>query len=212
MYHATLFLAWCCFLACTVCPGAVCSPQHLCLLMPTPHLLSCPPLSPPILTYSPRPQPTCPFLQTCIALNQHLLSSHHPPSTALEPDPTPRPGSLHLSARPFPATPPPQLPPTTTTLRRPFPLLLTSHCLCRLCWSLTTHTSSWDLVQCINALSSLQGGKWLPALLSKMDRAIHDQPHNRSHYAAAWDLIKLALLQNVADDSAQAVCQVWSPS
>ena len=81
---------------------------------------------------------------------------------------------------------------------------------CRLCWSLTNYTSSWEFVQCIQALSSLQGDKWLPGLLSRMDSAIHAPPHNRSHYAAAWDHIKIVLLQDVPDASARAVRQVWA--
>lgn len=67
------------------------------------------------------------------------------------------------------------------------------------------------MVQCITTLSGRSAGTWLPNLLSRMDRAMHAEPHSsRSYYVAAWDQIKLAMLQDVQDVSAQAVCQVWS--
>ena len=37
---------------------------------------------------------------------------------------------------------------------------------------------------------------------------MHAQPHNRTSYAAAIDLIKLYLLQDQSDPTAQAVRQV----
>ena len=80
----------------------------------------------------------------------------------------------------------------------------------RLFWSLVNHISTWDVIQSIKSLATLQGGTWLAELLSKVDHAMHAQPHNRSHFAAALDLVKLALLQDVTDPTAQAVRQVYS--
>ena len=84
--------------------------------------------------------------------------------------------------------------------------------ICRLCWSLLNGNSSWDIKQNIHSLATLQGGAWLGQLLSKLDHAMHAQPHNRAAYAAAIDLIKLDLLEAHPDPTAQAVRQVQSGS
>ena len=68
--------------------------------------------------------------------------------------------------------------------------------MCRLLWSLVNGNSPWDVTQTIRSLATLQGGSWLPRLLSKLGHAMHAQPHNRTSYAAAIDLIELELLQD----------------
>ena len=79
---------------------------------------------------------------------------------------------------------------------------------CRFFWSLVNHSSSWDVIQSIKSLATLQGGNWLADLLSKVDHAMHAQHDNRAYYGTTVDMMKLAVLQDVADPTAKAVRQV----
>ncbi|KAA6424772.1 MAG: hypothetical protein FRX49_05439 [Trebouxia sp. A1-2] len=80
----------------------------------------------------------------------------------------------------------------------------------RFFWSLVNHSSSWDVIQSIKLLVTLQGGVWLADLLSNVDHAMQAQHDNRAYYATAVDVMKLAVLQDVADPTAKAVRQdIW---
>ncbi|KAL0040981.1 hypothetical protein WJX77_001111 [Trebouxia sp. C0004] len=80
----------------------------------------------------------------------------------------------------------------------------------RFFWSLVNHSSSWDVTQSIKSLAILQGDAWLADLLSKVDHAMQGQHDNRAYYATAVDMMKLAVLQDVADPTAKAIRQdIW---
>lgn len=77
---------------------------------------------------------------------------------------------------------------------------------------MVNHSPSWDVIQSIKSLATLQGGAWLAELLSKVDHAMQAQHDNRAYFATGVDIMKLAVLQDVADPTAKAVRQVLQHS
>jgi len=77
----------------------------------------------------------------------------------------------------------------------------------RICWSLMTRTSWWDVLQRLKrhpASSSV-----LPVMLASMDKALHCERYTpRPAYSMQLAAFKLQLLTESPDASAQIVCQV----
>jgi len=85
--------------------------------------------------------------------------------------------------------------------------LVHSSLLHRICWSLMTRTSWWDILQRLKrhpASSSV-----LPVVLASMDKALHCERYTpRPAYSMLLAAFKLQLLTGSHDASAQIVCQV----
>ena len=74
---------------------------------------------------------------------------------------------------------------------------------------MVSQSSSWDIVKASKPYFGGASGQQMAAMLFKLDHAVHAEPqHSRGFLAAALDLAKLSLLQDVTDVSAQAVRQV----
>ena len=77
----------------------------------------------------------------------------------------------------------------------------------RLCWSLVTRTSCWDVLQRLKRLPA--SSPVLPAVLARLDNALHCERYTpRPAYSMLLAALKLQLLTGSPDPTAQSVSQV----
>ena len=81
----------------------------------------------------------------------------------------------------------------------------------RVCWSLVTRTSRWDVLQRLKRLPA--SSPVLPAVLARMDSALHCERYTpRPAYSMLLAALKLQLLTGLDVPIAQIVIQVSSAS
>ena len=79
----------------------------------------------------------------------------------------------------------------------------------RLCWSLVTRASCWDVLQRLKRLPA--NSHVLPAVLTRMDRALHCERYTpRPAYSMLLAALKLQLLTGSRDPIASIISQVDS--